>query len=354
MNTPSTIPSAQNSRQDNNPQIYHHNQPFVLENGEVIQELTITYQTWGTLSDTGDNVVWVCHALTANAAASEWWPNLIGEGLAFDTSRYFVVCANILGSCYGTTGPGSTNPQTGQQYGHHFPFITIRDMVAAHVLLRQHLGIRGIHLLAGGSMGGYQVLEWAVMEPAIIQHIFLITTAAKETAWGIGIHTAQRMAIETDPTWQTNDLSAGREGLKVARAIGMVTYRSYESFVKTQTDTDDSKQDGFMASSYIKYQGEKLASRFTAVSYYTLSKAMDTHNLGRGRGSVEAALGSIRAKTLVIGITSDLLCPLQEQQLIAAHIPGATYAAIDSLYGHDGFLVETAAITDHLRNWLTQ
>ncbi|RYD88588.1 MAG: alpha/beta fold hydrolase, partial [Sphingobacteriales bacterium] len=261
---------------------------------------------------------------------------------------------NILGSCYGTTGPGSTDPQTGLHYGHNFPFITIRDMVAAHILLRQHLGIRGIHLLAGGSMGGYQVLEWAVMEPAIIQHLFLITTAAKETAWGIGIHTAQRMAIETDPTWKTNDLSAGREGLKVARAIGMITYRSYESFVKTQADTDESKQDGFMASSYIRYQGEKLAARFTALSYWTLSKAMDTHNLGRGRGGVEAALGLIRAKTLVIGITSDLLCPLQEQQLIAAHIPNATYAAIDSLYGHDGFLVETAAITEHLRNWLAQ
>lgn len=332
-------------------QTFHTNQPFLLESGETLPEITIAYQTWGRLSETGDNVIWVCHALTANAAANEWWPNLVGEGLAYDTARYFVVCANILGSCYGTTGPSSPDPQKGEPYGHRFPFITIRDMVAAHILLRQHLGIRSIHLLAGGSMGGYQVLEWAVMEPALIKHLFLITTAAKESAWGIGIHTAQRMAIETDPTWKNNDLSAGRNGLKVARAIGMITYRSYESFVKTQTDTDGTKQDHFMASSYIKYQGEKLANRFTALSYWTLSKAMDTHNLGRGRGSLEEALQTIMAKTLVIGITSDLLCPLREQQLIASHIPNATYVEIDSLYGHDGFLVETAAITENLRRW---
>lgn len=338
---------------DDSVQHYHHNRLFPLESGENLPELTIAYQTWGTLNAEKNNVIWVCHALTANAAAKEWWPNLIGDGLAFDTSRYFVVCANILGSCYGTTGPSDINPDTGKPYGHSFPFITIRDMVKAHILLRQHLGIAGIHLLAGGSMGGYQVLEWAVMEPEVIQHLFVITTSARESPWGIAIHTAQRMAIETDSTWLNNDLSAGRNGLKVARAIGMLTYRSYESFVKTQADTDPEKVDEFMASSYIKYQGEKLANRFTALSYWTLSKAMDTHNLARSRGELADVLKTVRAKTLIIGITSDLLCPLQELQFLATHIPRSTFVAIDSLYGHDGFLVETAAITEHMRCWLS-
>ncbi|MBB1286001.1 homoserine O-acetyltransferase [Flavisolibacter sp. BT320] len=338
---------------DDSLQLLHSTLSFALENGGQLPEITIAYHTWGTLNKEKNNVIWVCHALTANAAAKDWWPNLIGEGLAFDTSRYFVICANILGSCYGTTGPSSTNPSTGKPYGHSFPFLTIRDMVKAHILLRQHLGISGIHLLAGGSMGGYQVLEWAVMEPELIRHMFVITTSAKESPWGVAIHTAQRLAIETDSTWQTNDLTAGKNGLKVARAIGMLTYRSYESFVKTQADTDPEKLDGFMASSYIKYQGEKLANRFTALSYWTLSKAMDTHNLGRGRGELSDVLKTIRAKTLIIGITSDLLCPLQELQFLATHIPGPTFVTIDSLYGHDGFLVETAAITEHMRRWLS-
>ena len=334
-------------------QVFHSRQPFLLESGESLPELSITYHTWGRLNETADNVIWVCHALTANSNAKEWWPNLIGEGLAFDTSRYFVICANILGSCYGTTGPSSINPQTGKPYLHAFPFITIRDIVQAHALLRQHLGIMGIHLLAGGSMGGYQVLEWAVIEPTISKHLFVITTSARESAWGIAIHTAQRMAIETDSTWTAGELTDGRNGLKVARAIGMLTYRSYESFVKAQSDTSNEKVDQFMASSYIRYQGEKLANRFTAYSYWTLSKSLDSHNLARGRGSLESVLNGIRTKTLVMGITSDLLCPVQELQFLARNIPGARFAAIDSLYGHDGFLVETEAITNELFNWLT-
>ena len=278
---------------------------------------------------------------------------MIGEGRAFDTEKYFVVCANIIGSCYGTTGPSSTNPVTGKPYLHTFPFITIRDMVKAHMLLREHLGIQGIHLLAGGSMGGYQVLEWAVMEPALSKQLFVITTSAKESAWGIAIHTAQRMAIETDGTWTAGDLTDGRNGLKVARAIGMLTYRSYESFVNTQSDTNPEKTDHFMASSYMRYQGEKLANRFSAYSYWVLSKALDSHNLARGRGSLEEVLKSIQIKTLVIGISSDLLCPLQELQFLAQHIPQARYVEIDSFYGHDGFLVETEAITRQLSQWIT-
>lgn len=340
-----------NQEEQRKVQTLHLKETFFLESGEALPELSIAYHTWGRLNTNGDNVIWICHALTANSDAKGWWPNLVGDGLAFDTTHYFVVCANILGSCYGTTGPSSLNPATGHPYFHSFPFITIRDMVNAHDRLREHLGIRSIHLLAGGSMGGYQVLEWAVMRPGLCKNLFLITTSAKESAWGIAIHTAQRMAIETDITWTDGKISDGKNGLKVARAIGMLTYRSYESFVSAQTDANDEKVDHFMASSYIKYQGEKLANRFTAHSYWCLSKAMDSHNLARGRGPLTAVLNGIQAKTLVMGITSDLLCPLQELQFLAQHIPNAHFAAIDSLYGHDGFLVETEAITRQFSAW---
>lgn len=333
-------------------QTFLSREPFLLESGASLQEITIAYHTWGQPNESGDNVIWICHALTANSNAKDWWPHLIGPGLAFDTDNYFVVCANILGSCYGTTGPASIDPATGKPYLHTFPFITIRDIVKAHTFLREHLGIKSIYLLAGGSMGGYQALEWAVMEPAIIRHLFVLTTSARESAWGIAIHTAQRMAIEADSTWKGGTLSDGKEGLKVARAIGMLTYRSYESFVKSQTDTDNDKVDDFMASSYIKYQGEKLANRFSAHSYWYLSKALDSHNLSRARGPMPDVLKRIRAKTLAMGIESDLLCPVPELALLAEHIPDATLVTIESLYGHDGFLVETGAITRHLSLWL--
>jgi homoserine O-acetyltransferase len=234
-----------------------------------------------------------------------------------------------------------------------FPLITIRDMVRAHILLRQHLGIDTIDLLLGGSMGGYQALEWALMEPTVIQKMFLIATSASESAWGIAIHTAQRLAIEADSTWKDATPNAGAKGLKAARAIGILTYRNYTIFKEKQTDADPEKIDDLKASSYINYQGDKLVNRFNAYSYWLLTKAMDSHHLARGRGGdLMATLASIQTPTLIIGIQSDLLCPLQEQQWMANHMPNATLVAIDSNYGHDGFIIETTAITTHLKAWL--
>lgn len=298
-------------------------------------------------------MVWICHALTANSDAATWWPGMIGANLPLDTDRYFIVCANIIGSCYGSTGPLSINPETGQPYYLRFPAITIRDMVQAHQLLREHLGIDHIHLLIGGSIGGYQALEWSLMEPGRISRMFLLATSPSESAWGIAVHTTQRMAIEADGTWGEPVADAGAKGLATARAIGMLTYRNYAIMVARQSDTDVAKTDDFKASSYMRYQGAKLVNRFNAYSYYLLSKAMDTHNIARGRAtSIEAALQQIKVNTLIIGVRSDILCPVQEQQIMAAHIPQATYVEIDSAYGHDGFLVETPTISQHLLHWL--
>ena len=332
---------------------FHYPHPIALESGGTLPELTIAYTTYGLLNAEKSNVVWVCHALTANADAADWWKGVVGPQHVIDPEKYFIVCANIVGSCYGTSGPLSINSTTGQPYYHSFPIVTIRDMVKAHILLRQHLGIEKIALLMGGSMGGYQALEWSVMESNLIEKLFLLATSPTESAWGIATHTAQRLAIEADATWQNPSPQAGSKGLKAARAIGMLTYRNYGIMVQQQTDTDTEKLDHYKASAYIQYQGDKLVQRFNAYSYWLLTKSMDSHHLGRGRGGkLEPVLQSIQQPTLIVGISSDILCPLTEQEFLAQHIPNAQLIEIHSDYGHDGFMVESILISEHLAKWL--
>jgi len=336
-------------------QIFLSTKAFNLEMGGILPELKIAYCTYGTLNAEKSNVLWICHALTASADAIKWWNGLIGEGKIFDSKKYFIVCANILGSCYGSTSPNSINPKTNQKYGIDFPFFTIRDMVKAHQLLKAHLEINRIKLLVGGSMGGYQTLEWAVIEPNSIENLFLIATSAEESAWGKAIHTAQRLAIASDPDWIKGEIGIGDKGLKAARGIGMLTYRNYDLFKKQQNDDDLEVYKDHKATSYIKYQAQKLAYRFDALSYYKLTEAMDSHQLARGRSkSVSQILDKINIPTLVIGISTDLLCPPQEQQFLAKHLQNAEYHEIDSEYGHDGFLIENEKIGKILSHWMQQ
>lgn len=332
--------------------VFQYEQPFTLECGEVLPGLQIAYHTYGKLNAAGSNVVWVCHALTANADCADWWKGVIG-GEAVNADKDFIICANILGSCYGSTGPSSNNPETGKPYYSTFPNITIRDMVQAHILLRKHLGIEKIALLMGGSMGGYQALEWCAMETDRIEKLFLIATSPSESAWGVAVHTAQRLAIEADSTWRDPAPDAGAKGLKAARAIGMLTYRNYGIFQDAQTDPDPEKIDNFRASSYIQYQGDKLVKRFNAYSYWLLTKAMDSHHLARGRGGdLMKALNQLTQPTLIMAIGSDILCPPEEQRFMNTHMPHATLVEIDSAYGHDGFIIEARQITDCLKQWL--
>jgi homoserine O-acetyltransferase len=210
-----------------------------------------------------------------------------------------------------------------------------------------------VHLLVGGSMGGYQALEWALLEPERIERLCLLSTGAAESAWGIAVHTAQRLAIETDPTWKDDDAAAGATGLKAARAIGMLTYRNYQTFVRTQSDPDKEKTDNFRATSYINYQGDKLVKRFNAQCYWLLTKAMDSHNISRGRNTdLAGTLALLKQPSLIVAITSDLLCPPEEQLFLSQHLPHATYHEIDSSYGHDGFLIEFEKIGQILCDWL--
>lgn len=328
--------------------------PFTLENGRQLPNLEIAYHTYGKRAADDSNVVWVCHALTANSDVFDWWAGLFGPGSLFDPERYFIVCANNLGSCYGSSGPLSLHPATGRPYFHDFPAITIRDMVQLQDTLRRHLGIRRIQLLIGGSQGGQQALEWAVQAPGLIENLALIATNAVHSPWGVAFNESQRLAIATDPSWTTDSPSAGLAGMKTARSIALLSYRHYRTYENTQQPVSNDLLDHFPAASYQRYQGEKLARRFNAFSYWALSKAMDTQNIGRKRGKIETVLAGVRARTLAVSISSDILFPPAEQQLLARHIPNAVYASIDSPYGHDGFLTETQALSKILSRFLAK
>ncbi len=331
-------------------EIFKHHQPFTLESGKVLPALHLAYNIFGTLNQEGDNVIWVFHALTGNSNPLEWWHGLVGEGNLFTPEKYFIICVNMPGSHYGSINALSNNPATGKPYYHTFPWFTTRDMIRAYQFLKESLGINKIKIGLGGSMGGQQLLEWAIEEPNLFENIVPIATNAFHSAWGVAFNASQRMCIEHDITWKEDNDQAGMHGMKAARSIALLSYRNHDTYgVKQMGFTQKTAhlpidEQVFNAESYQRYQGEKLATRFNAFSYYALSKAMDSHNVGRSRGSVEAALASITAKTLVIGVTTDILFPLSEQQFVAAYIPNATFAAIESLYGHDGFLLEIEQI----------
>ncbi len=325
---------------------------FPLESGQQLPGFRLAYTTRGTLNETASNVVWVCHALTGNADAGDWWGGMVGPGKFFDPAHNFIVCANVLGSCYGSTGPLSVNAETGQPYYHDFPAVTIRDIVAALDLLRQELGIEKIKTCIGGSVGGEQALEWAIMQPAVIENVVVIAASAVASPWCIAFNEAQRMAIEADPTWHERRPDAGVAGMKAARAMAMISYRNYDTYGFTQALDNNEQLDGYKAATYQRYQGDKIADRYNAFTYWTLSKVMDSHNVGRNRGSILNALGQIKARALVVGISSDLLFPPTEQQFLARHIPDATYQEIDSLYGHDGFLIEFRPLANIIRKWM--
>lgn len=337
-----------------NHHIFKYNNAFELESGAVLPSVQIQYATWGNYQPDKNNVVWICHALTANSDVASWWEGVVGEKQVFDPEKHFIVCATILGSCYGSSGPLDINPVSKRQYFLDFPMVTIRDMVKAHILLSNHLGITRIHSLVGGSLGGQQALEWAVMEPQRFEHLILLATNAFHSPWGIALNETQRMAIAADPTWAMQDENAGREGLKAARAIAFLSYRNFEAYQKTQSETDIEKIDHYRASTYQIHQGNKLVNRFNCHAYYYLTKALDSHHIGRGRGGAEKALASIIAKTLIIGISSDILFPVQEQKFLAKHIKGADYQEIDSFYGHDGFLTEAKVISELFRDFYSK
>lgn len=332
--------------------LFHSQQPFILESGIELPRFHLAYTTYGKLNEQKDNVVWIFHALTANSKAAEWWPGLVGENKLFDPAKYFIICVNMPGSCYGSIGPLDIDPATGNPYFHDFPWFTTRDMIRAYQQLKDSLGIQHIHIGIGGSMGGQQLLEWSVEEPSLFTYIVPLATNSFHSPWGIAFNATQRHCIENDPTWKNKEPEAGLQGMAVARGIALLSYRNYHTYQISQQETDIEKIAQYKSESYQQYQGKKLAQRFNAFSYFFLSKAMDAHHVGRGRSSAIAALQKIKAKTLVVSISSDLLFPPQEQQLVAENISGSVHTIIDSDYGHDGFLLEFEKIGNVISDFI--
>jgi len=326
---------------------------FQLESGSILPGFQLAYQTFGKLNAEKSNVVWIVHALTANSDPTDWWPGVVGEGCAIDPSTHFIICANSLGSHYGSSNPLEIDVRTNEPFYHNFPQFSNRDVINAFILLKDYLGLNRIHTLVGASLGGQQALEWLVKEPYLFENAILLATNAKHSPWGIAFNESQRMAIEADQTWQLRKNNAGENGMKAARAIALLSYRTAKGYNITQEDSHQ-KLDNYNASSYQRYQGNKLLERFNAFSYWYLSKTMDSHDIGRNRGGIEAALSRVKARTAVIGVTSDILFPIQEQKLIADNILDSSYYEIESNFGHDGFLTEAIKISKVFKNFLRE
>ena len=348
-----------------------------LHRGGQFGPITVAYETWGTLNAAGDNAVLITHALTGDSHAHHpedpddtkiaWWNPLIGPGRFFDTSRYFVICSNILGGCYGTTGPSSIDPGTNQTYGMRFPVITIHDMVETQRRLIAHLGVRRLHMVAGGSIGGQQALEWAIAFPELVENVIVVAATAALTAQAIAFSEVQRQAILSDPRWQQGNYAPGQgpeAGLSIARMLAMITYQSEEgmelrfarqparkqNMISPSGFTDSSER--FDVEGYLYYQGQSLVRRFDANSYLYISRAMDLYDVSEGYPSLEYALSRLRSKALFIGIRSDFLFPAVRVRLLAdqakAAGSNAIYAELDSPHGHDAFLKEWKQMTGAL------
>jgi len=360
---------------------YVHPTPFILENEQELPIAQLRYMTYGTLNEARDNVLVVCHALTGNASLHSWWGDLLGPGLAFDTDKYFVVCSNILGSCYGSSGPAtSVNGEVGGAlYGIDFPDISVQDTVRLQLhMLRDDLQVNSIKCVIGGSFGGMQAVEYAVQAGKIdspfsvddasgnaapfVRSVVPIACGAAHTAWQIAMSEVQRQAIYMDPKWNNGNPSMDDpplHGLSVARQIGMISYRTpagYESkFSRNVREKEPpyGSKAKWEVKSYLEYQGFKFLSRFDPITYLKLTEQMDTHDIGRNRGGKVNALSSVRIPALVLGIDSDILYPLYEQEELAELFPNGELAVINSDAGHDGFLIEQDQVAAHITGFLT-
>ena len=331
--------------------VLHHTGRFEFESRGYLDSMDLVYHTSDREYTPGEKVVWVCHALTGNSNPEDWWPTMVGKDLLFDPDKVYVVCVSMLCSPYGECGPATVNPATGKPYFLDFPKTTVRDIVAANILVRKHLGIEKIDLMLGPSIGGFQTLEWVIMEPDVVEQAVFLATAVRGTPYMTAFNESQRMALLADPTFMAaEDIHGGEAGLECARSIALISYRTFTGYNLTQAEPEDDTLFADRAASYQRYQGRKLVNRsFDAYSYWFLTYSLDSMNVGRGRGGVKKALEQIKSKCTVISITSDQLFPPEQLRETAEILSHAAYYEINSLFGHDGFLIENDQLTAILR-----
>ena len=355
---------------------------FELDGGGRLTEIEIAYEIYGTLAEAGDNVVFICHALTGNAHAAgrhdppdpeepdAWWDEMVGPGKGIDTNHYFVVCANILGGCKGTTGPSSINPETGKPYGSRFPTVSAGDIVGVHVMLLKQLGITRVAAAVGGSFGGMQVIEWVIRFPDTIDHGIVIAAATSLSAQGIAFDIVGRAAIMSDPDWKGGDYyesgSTPLRGLALARSVGHITYLSREIMADKfgrekwhagQAEAiPESRIDKFHVETYLEHQGEKFTRRFDANSYLSITRAMDEYDVAAHYGDLETAFERVRAKVLIVAVSSDWLFPPEQSEELANALLGAgtrvSYCLLNAPHGHDAFLVDVEYLAEVIRAFL--
>jgi homoserine O-acetyltransferase len=325
-----------------------------LELSEVDLPYQLSYQTWGKLNKNRDNAILVVHALSGSANLEAWWPELLGENKPLDPAKDFVICINLLGSCYGSSGPISSNPDSGQTWKINFPKITIRDQVHAQAALIRSLGITQLRAIIGPSLGGMIALEWALREPILAGALVLIATTAQHSAQAIANSSCQRAAIKLDPEYLDGYYDCSqqpKQGLALARQLAFITYRSNLEFT-ARFNRNEGTQQSFAIQDYLQHQGYKFTERFDANSYIRLSECMNSHDISHGYNSIKSALQTIQQPTLVISLEHDQLYTYSEQAQLAEYIPNAEHELIHTQYGHDGFLIETKAMSNILHRFL--
>lgn len=357
---------------------FHCKEPFTFECGQSIPSFQLRYETYGRLNKERSNAILVCHALSGDHHCAGiysmedrkpgWWNNMIGPGKAIDTTRFFVICSNCLGGCQGSTGPSSLDPATGQPYNLDFPFVTIRDMVRAQKLLLDHLGIDQLYAVVGGSMGGMQVLQWAVEYPAMVERILPMATTARQGPQTIAFNEVGRQAIMQDPEWRGGDYddSEGpRVGLGIARMMAHITYlsdkgmdRKFGRRRRRGKENDFGLDVAFEVESYLRYQGQSFINRFDANTYLYFTRALDYFDLGDSYDSLEEAFAPVQARALVVGFTSDwLFPPEQNREIVRAMLragKNASYMEVGMDFGHDSFLVDSPFLYDVVRAFLKE
>ncbi len=359
------------------PRDFVHQKLFTFKSGQVIPGFTLRYETYGTLNITRDNVILICHALSGDHHCAGWhsptdrkpgwWNNLIGPGKAVDTRRFFVICANVLGGCQGSTGPSSLNPETGRPYGILFPFVTIRDMVRAQKLLLEHLGVVELHAVIGGSMGGMLAMLFAIEYPRFIRRVIAMATTGRESAQAIAFNEVGRQAIMQDPAWNHGDYpkdGGPRVGLAIARMMAHITYvsdasmdRKFGRRKKEGAHLDAYTFDAqFEVEGYLRHQGQSFINRFDANTYLYITRALDQFDLAQDYGSLEAAFAQVESETLVVGFTSDWLFPPEQNRALALALlragKRASYAELTTDLGHDSFLLESEELYSLVRAFL--